>query len=61
MSAPRFRRLFRLRFTRADAADVEEEFGFHLAMRQRELEALGHPPERAREIALTQFGEIDEA
>lgn len=57
----RYRRLFRLRFTRADEADVDEEFQFHLTMRTRELERYGHSPERAREIALRQFGDIDDA
>ena len=61
MSAQRYRRLFRLRFTRAEASDVDEEFRFHLTMRARELEALGYAPERAREIALTQFGDLDDA
>ena len=61
MPRKRYRRLFRLRFTRADAGDVDEEFRFHLTMRARELEALGYAPERAREIALTQFGDIDDA
>ena len=61
MAAKRYRRLFRLRFTRADAGEVDEEFQFHLTMRTRELEALGYAPERAREIALTQFGDIDDA
>ncbi|HUQ83966.1 MAG TPA: ADOP family duplicated permease [Gemmatimonadaceae bacterium] len=61
MPRKRYRRLFRLRFTRADSADVDDEFQFHLTMRARELEALGYAPERAREIALTQFGDIDDA
>ena len=61
MPRQRYRRLFRLRFTRADAGDIEEEFRFHLTMRARELEALGYAPERAREIALSQFGDIDDA
>jgi predicted permease len=59
--AKRYRRSFRLRFTRAEAADVDEEFRFHLTMRTRELEALGHAPDRAREIALMQFGDLDDA
>jgi putative ABC transport system permease protein len=61
VASNRYRRLFRLRFTRAEVADVDEEFRFHLTMRARELEALGYAPERAREIALTQFGDIDDA
>jgi len=57
----RYRPSFRLRFTRADAREVDEEFQFHLTMRTRELERLGHLPDRAREIALMQFGDIDDA
>ena len=59
--AKRYRPLFLLRFTRANAADVDEEFQFHLTMRARELEARGHSPERAREIALMQFGDLEDA
>ncbi len=61
MSSRRYRRWLRLRLTRARAADVDDEFQFHLAMRARELETRGHSPERAREIALTEFGDIDDA
>ena len=61
MTPKRYRRLFRLRFTRADAADIDEEFQFHLTMRARELERHGHSAERAREITLMQFGDIDDA
>ena len=61
MPPKRYRRLFRLRFTRADAADIDEEFQFHLTMRARELERHGHSAERAREITLMQFGDIDDA
>ena len=61
MSPKRYRSLFRLHVTRADAVEVDEEFRFHLAMRGRELEALGYAPARARAIALTQFGDIDDA
>ena len=57
----RYRRLFRLRVTRADAVDVDEEFQFHLTMRARELERAGYSPERAHEIALQQFGDLDDA
>jgi hypothetical protein len=57
----RYRPLFRLRFTRANAADVDEEFQFHLTMRARALEGQGHSPERAREIALMEFGDLDDA
>ena len=61
MAGRRYHRLFRLRFTRADPADVDAEFQFHLAMRVRELESAGHSPQRARELALAQFGDIDDA
>ena len=62
MTTPkRYRRLFRLRFTRANAADVDDEFRFHLTMRARELERAGYSPERAHQIALDQFGDIDDA
>jgi putative ABC transport system permease protein len=61
VSMKRYRPLFRLRFTRADAEEVDEEFQFHLTMRTRELEAQGYPPARAREIAHMQFGDIDDA
>lgn len=60
MSA-RYRRLFRLRFTRPSPDDVDAEFQFHLTMRVRELEASGLSPEAARERALAEFGDIDDA
>jgi len=55
------RRLFRLPFTRNDPAEVDEEFQFHLTMRARALERLGHPPEQARAQALAEFGDVDDA
>jgi predicted permease len=61
VASKHYRRLFRLRFTRVEASDIDEEFRFHLTMRARELEALGYASERAREIALMQFGDIDDA
>ncbi|MFN0178069.1 MAG: ABC transporter permease [Gemmatimonadales bacterium] len=61
MPAPRHRRLFRLPFSRATAAEVDDEFQFHLLMRARDLERLGHSPERARAMALAEFGDIDDA
>ena len=57
----RYRPLFRLWFTRSHAADVDEEFQFHLTMRAAELERHGYAPARAREIALAQFGDINDA
>ncbi len=59
--ARRCRRLFRLRLTRAEAIEVDDEFRVHLTMRERELEAAGYAPDRAREAALEQFGDIDDA
>lgn len=61
MRSTRYRRWIRLRLTRAQAADVDDEFQFHLAMRARELERQGYPPEDARRVALAQFGDIDDA
>ena len=60
MSVKRFRPSFRVRFTRADAHEVDDEFQFHLTMRARELERAGLSAERAREIALMEFGDIDD-
>jgi putative ABC transport system permease protein len=50
----RFRRLF----GPDPAGDVDEELSFHLAMRERELIARGETPERARELALARFGDV---
>ena len=61
MATKRYRPMFRLWFTRARAADVDEEFKFHLVMRAAELERHGYAPARAREIALAQFGDINDA
>ncbi|MDF2773369.1 MAG: permease [Geminicoccaceae bacterium] len=61
MPEKRYRPSFRLRFTRADVQEVDEEFQFHLTMRARELERSGLSPDRARETALTEFGDIDDA
>ncbi len=57
----RYKRTVRLRPTRVEPTDVDEEFAFHLAMRARELEARGHPATEARQLALEQFGDINEA
>ena len=40
---------------RARAADVDDEFQFHLGMRARELERQGYTPEAARQEALAQL------
>src|SRR5687767_7396239 len=61
MAESRYRRLFRLRFTRPSDADVDEEFAFHLEMRARELETRGMTHDQARAETLRQFGDIDEA
>ncbi|MDF2773368.1 MAG: permease [Geminicoccaceae bacterium] len=61
MTHRRYRRWLRLRFTRARAADVDDEFQFHLAMRARELERQGRTPDAARQEALAQFGDLDDA
>ena len=61
MAESKYRRLFRLRFTRASVAEVDEEFAFHIEMRARELEARGMTAEQARAESLRQFGDVDEA
>jgi putative ABC transport system permease protein len=50
-----------MRFTRADPREVDDEFQFHLSMRARELERQGLAPEQARERALAEFGDMDDA
>jgi putative ABC transport system permease protein len=54
------RRTFRAPWRRP-AADVEEEFAFHMDMRAAELEARGEPPAAARQEAIRQFGDVDDA
>ncbi|HEX6049863.1 MAG TPA: ADOP family duplicated permease [Gemmatimonadaceae bacterium] len=61
MTRKGYRRWLRLGFTRARAADVDDEFQFHLAMRARELERQGRTPDAARQEALAQFGDLDDA
>src|SRR4051812_10934539 len=39
-------------------SDLREEMQFHLAMKQRELEAAGYPPAAAREAALKALGNV---
>ena len=41
--------------------DVEDEFAFHLDARARELEARGYSPAAARDEALRQFGDVQDA
>jgi putative ABC transport system permease protein len=58
MSAPAWRRY--LRFWRSDlAADLDDEFRFHLETEIEELVTLGMAPEAARETALRRFGDVD--
>ena len=57
------RRYFRLPWrsrARLDA-DVDAELGFHLDMRMRELVEMGRSPAAAREEALRQFGDLEDA
>lgn len=61
MDSRRFRRGIRLRATRVEPSELDDEFQFHLAMRGRELEQQGHAPADARRLALARFGDIDEA
>ena len=53
----RFRRMFGLE----PKPDVEAELAFHVEMRIRELIEEGETPERARQRALTRFGDLDRA
>src|SRR5690606_6070731 len=39
--------------------DVDEELSFHLEMRIRDLVDRGETPERARELALRRFGDLE--
>src|SRR5262245_39898838 len=56
-STPLWRRY--LRFWGANpAADVEDEFAFHLEMRVEELRAQGLSPKDARDEALRGFGDV---
>ena len=57
MSTPLWRRY--LRFWGPDpAADVDDEFAFHLDMRIEQLVEAGYSPKQAREEALRGFGDI---
>lgn len=57
------RRLFHLaiRRRRSAPAEMDEEIRFHLDARAARLEALGLPPDEAREEALRRFGDIEPA
>ena len=53
------RRVFRLPFARAHIArEVDDELAFHLEMRMQRLVDAGWDPDRARQEALRQFGDI---
>lgn len=62
MTSPR-RKVFRFpwRNARQIRADVDEELRFHLDTRIDALVALGHSTESAREQALHEFGDMDDA
>ena len=51
--------LFERVFGPDPAAEVDDELAFHLEMRQAELVARGIPPQRAREMARTRFGDAE--
>ena len=56
---PRWRRY--LRFWRSDVqADVDDEFAFHIGERVDDLVAAGMDPQKAREEALTRFGDMEQ-
>lgn len=57
MSPPLWRRYLRF-FGPDPAADVDDEFAFHLEMRIEELRAQGLSPKQARDEALRGFGDI---
>jgi len=56
---PGWRRAFRLPFTRPRTIEraVDDEFAFHLAMREETLRRQGMPPESARAAAVSRFGD----
>jgi putative ABC transport system permease protein len=58
-----FRRLLQLPASspRTVGRDVDDEVGFHLEMRARELAAAGVPPDEARRRARAEFGDVDAA
>src|SRR5690349_1664799 len=58
MKATRFTR-FRKMFGLEPKADVDAELDFHVEMRVRELIEQGETPDRARQRALTRFGDYD--
>jgi putative ABC transport system permease protein len=53
----RFRKIFGLE----PKADVDAEIAFHVEMRSRELIEEGKTPERARQLALQRFGDVERA
>lgn len=59
LSASSIRRLFRLPPSHADVErDVQEELQFHIESRILALQAEGESPERAREIAAVEYGDV---
>src|SRR5689334_3474190 len=58
MKTTRFTR-FRKMFGLEPKADVDAELDFHVEMRVRELIEQGETPDRARQRALTRFGDYD--
>ena len=53
------RRLLRLRFgARGLAAEIEDEIRFHIESRVRDLVASGMSPDRARDIAAREYGDV---
>ena len=52
------RQLRSLLFKASVAEEVDAELAFHVEMRARELEAAGHSPEDARQLALGRLGDL---
>lgn len=62
LSASSIRRLFRLPPSHADVErDVQDELQFHIDSRILALQAQGESPERAREIAAAEYGDVAES
>lgn len=54
-------RRFRGLFGPDPRSDVEDELSFHMEMRTRELIERGESPDRARELALRRFGNVEDS
>jgi hypothetical protein len=50
---------FRTLFGLVPKDDVDHELAFHLEMRTREFVERGESPERARQLALERFGDVE--